>query len=55
MGISKISVMSVKSNGTVLPLNSLKGRSVIGSCSVVSDPWHTMDCSPPGSSVHGIS
>ena len=42
-GISKISVMSVKSNGTVLALSSLKWRSEMGSCSVVSDPWHAMD------------
>ena len=55
MGLSNISVMSVKSNGTVSPLNSLKWRSEIVSHSVVSDSWHPMDCSPPGSSVHGIS
>ena len=24
-------------------------------CSVVSNSWHHMDCSPPGSFVHGIS
>ena len=25
------------------------------SCEVVSNSWNPMDCSPPGSSVHGIS
>ena len=37
-------------------VNSASGNSssVCGSCSVVSDSLLPMDCSPPGSSVHGF-
>ena len=36
------------------PANTIKIKSHCAMCSVVSNSCNPMDCSPPGSSVHGI-
>ena len=48
--VSDAMQVGLKTQNAVFPQKG-KGK---GSCSVVSDSSDPMDCSPPGSSVHGI-
>ena len=42
------------SSNTTFKNSTIYTKYVCFSCSVVSDSWDPIDCSPPGSSVHGI-